>query len=274
MMDLVTRLLTGLDGAGETKGDWILSIGPNLFDRLCQIGILEGPSGVTEARCFDCDDAGHIAPVVRVESTYQLFCPQAGLVTLRDSTFEQYRVARWPLLIEIARAFEVSKPDKELRMLTEGLHFLGRAHIGKTPFSLIFADRIRTREAFDDLMRRNREGFGQEKGIILVAADIWQANRVAGRHEIVQAASICDFDELGVHPRWSEIRRLLGQAGRPQNGMTAADEATERFRILLEKHRDFPEGQKGFELFRDANKDLAHLKDATLYAAKAKAMKF
>jgi hypothetical protein len=269
MTDLVTRLLSGLDGAGATKRDWVLAIGANLFDRLHQTGVLEGPSGLAEARCFDCDDAGHIAPVVRIEATYRLLCMQAGLVKLRDAEVELYRVSRRHLLIEISRAFEVSAPDKELRMLTGGLYFLGRARLGKTPFSLIFADRIRTREVFEDLMRRNREGFGQEKGIIIVVDEIWGVGVDGGTHSIAPAASVIDFVDTGLRPRWGEIRRHLGLPGRPRGDSSKLDEATEGFRKLFEKHKPFPAGQDGFSLFKRENPELAHIGDSTLYRAKA-----
>ena len=157
-------------------------------------------------------------------------------------------------------------------MLTEGLHLLGRAHIGKTPFSLIFADRIRTREAFDDLMRRNREGFAQEKGIILVVDDLWGAQTERSAHAIVPVSSVLEFTDAGFIPRWAEVRRLLGLAGRAPSEMSMLAEATVGFRNLFNEHKPFPRGQKGFELFRQAYPDLAHLGNATLYRAKADAL--
>jgi hypothetical protein len=267
----IELLLLSAGGAGASAFNWTNALGKPCFDRLVMEGVLEGPSGVSEARCFNCSEVGHPAPIVRTGGTYSLFCPEAGTVPVPRSGAEVYRVSRDHLHDRIAHAFGVADVRPEAKQFADDICFLGRARLGRKPFSLILAHPINSGGAFNDLVRRNREGFGQEKGIILVAGEIWGADLAGGFHTFATAESVIDVTADGFQPRWTKVRSLLGLPGRQRSEKTALSEATERFRALILLRRPLPAGQKGFLLFKQENPDLAHLSDATLYAAKQRA---
>lgn len=257
-------------GPTRTAEEWIGLLGRAPFYVARRCGILVGPSGATMARCHRCCNAGHLAPVIpnRVRGDYDIFCEEAGISAAPASRVEGYRVDQSAFLKDVARACGVVQPETEFRVLGDDLFMLGRARLGKRPFSLIAAMNLQTEKEITALQRRNRLGFGAESGLILCSDRMPAANALGGFHSLCQYDDCLEHSDRGLLPRWSEIRRLLGMPGRPTAAATLRTEAQKTLQAIADDLGHVPKGAEAFELLGERRPDLAELSKATLYAAK------
>jgi len=222
------------------------------------------------ARCHRCCNAGHLAPVIPnwVRGDYDIFCDEAGPSVIPASRVEGYRVDQSVFLNEVARACGVLQPETEFRVLGDEIFVLGRAWLGKRPFSLIAAMSLRTEKEITSLQRRNRQGFGGESGLILCSDRMPAADSTGGFHAVCQYGDVFEYSDRGLLRRWSDIRRFLGMPGRPVAATTPRTEAQETFQAIVDELGRVPKGAEAFKLLGERRPDLAELSEATLYAAK------
>lgn len=272
-MEAIDVLATGARNEGLTKTpeDWAILLGrPRLLWAMDR-RLLVGPSGTDTTRCYRCTQPGHPAPIQRSKAAghYDVHCEEAGIFTIPAGAIEGFHVSERVFYHEVAVVFGVPAPEVEFIRFTDNLSFLGTAHIGKRPFSLIIAESLRSESEIRDLLERNRQGFAREPGLILHCDGLLVSHSPPGSHAIRRYGEVLDFDANGIRPRWGEVRNLLGLPGRPAKKTTQKAEAQKVFEMMQSELGKMPEGERALRLFREKRPDLSHLSDSTLYAAKS-----
>lgn len=265
-------VVAGSPTFSRTAEQWIAILGQTLFGLAINRGIISGPSGPGQSRCYRCGSSGHPAPTFmnRTTGEYEVLCLEAGLTTVTAATVERHHVDRAVFLREVGTALGVLNPEQELRDLGDEIFLLGRAWYGKQPFALIAAMSLRTDREIEILHRRNRQGLGETTGLILCCNKITNPEPSDGFHSVCSFGTALSYSDSGLHPNVSEIRRRLGLPGRPAKEMQLAVDVRETLQTIVDGLGYIPKGDIARRLLAERRPDLAHVSRSTFFAAKSR----